>query len=102
MILSLPGIIRLCFPLQERDAVVCKLADKEGEMRLLQDRVVMLTKDNDIASGTNRTLIEQKELFEVLTAVLLLITTCLVINQWKPKLRSTSDAITRDRELVLS
>ena len=83
MILSSPGIIRWCFPLQERDAVVCKLANKEGEMRLLQDRVVMLTKDNDIASGTNRTLIEQKELFEVLTALLLLIIrTCLMRNQW--------------------
>ena len=53
--------------------MVCKLADKEGEMRLLQDRVVMLTKDNDIATGTNQTLVEQKELFEVLTALLLLI-----------------------------
>ena len=42
-----------------------KLADKESEMRLLQDRVHALMKDNDMLAGTKKSLTEQKELFEV-------------------------------------
>ena len=42
-----------------------KLAGKESEMRLLQDRLVTLMKDNDMLAGDKKTLSEQKELFEV-------------------------------------
>ena len=42
-----------------------KLAEKESEMRLLQDRIVTLMKDNDMLAGDKKTLSEQKELFEV-------------------------------------
>ncbi|KAI0227011.1 hypothetical protein LSAT2_022521 [Lamellibrachia satsuma] len=48
----------------ERDTVAQKLADKESEMRLLQDRVHTLMKDNDMLAGTKKSLTEQKELFE--------------------------------------
>ena len=42
-----------------------KLAEKESEMRLLQERLVNLMKHNDMLAGDKQTLSEQKELFEV-------------------------------------